>query len=83
MSTYNVRLASVRVKDKANIYNDLRTFTGSNAPQGLGCIEGGQDGQKRLVKASMHYERAALIPFWAKAADLEDRHSSACISVGY
>jgi hypothetical protein len=33
MSIYNVRLTSVLVKDKANIYNDLQTFTGSAASQ--------------------------------------------------
>jgi hypothetical protein len=41
MSVHNVRLTGVRVKDKANIYNNLQAFTGSAAPQGLGCIAGG------------------------------------------
>ena len=34
MSIYNVRLTSVRVKDKACIYNDLRLTPG------IGCIAG-------------------------------------------
>ena len=47
MSIINVRLTSDVVKPKANIYNDLRTFTGSTASQGierLNCIAGDQDG---------------------------------------
>src|ERR1035437_3064642 len=36
MSIYNVRLTSVRVKDKACIYNDLRTRTRIDCIAGIG-----------------------------------------------
>ena len=36
MSIYNVRLTSVRVKDKACIYNDLRLAAGSDCIAGIG-----------------------------------------------
>jgi hypothetical protein len=40
MSVYKVLLTSVRVKDKNNIYKDLRTFMDRLHRPGMDCMQG-------------------------------------------
>jgi hypothetical protein len=64
MSVFNVRLTSDVVKPKANIYNDLRTFTGSAASQGLNCIAGDQDGQETPGQVTMSVMDLSIVGLW-------------------